>query len=157
MSRPIVIACSLAIAALLITPAVLLAADPAKRLDDAFKRADKDHDGTLSRDEAKALPQVSKHFSSIDADKDGTVSKDEIKAYMKHAAKSMQEKGKEAFQAADKNHDGTLSREEANAMPKVARHFEQMDTDKDGTVSEAEIRAYLKSHRGTMKGTPRQQ
>jgi len=157
MSRPILIACSLAIATLLATPTMLLAADPSKRLDDAFKRADKDKDGTLDREEAKALPRVSKHFNSIDADKDGTVSKDEIKVYMKQAAKSMQEKSKEAFEAADKDKDGTLSREEAKGLPKVARHFDQMDTDKDGTVSEAEIRAYLKSHRGTMKGTPRQQ
>ena len=155
MSRPTLLA--LAMASLLWIPATLLAADPAKRMEAAFKKADKDHDGTLDREEAKAFPALAKHFNSIDANQDGKLSQDEVKSYMKQAAKSMQEKGKEAFQAADKDNDGTLTREEAKALPKVARHFDQMDTDKDGTVSQAEISAYLKSHPGTMKGTPRQQ
>ena len=54
----------------------------------AFNRADKDHDGTLDKTEAKAMPRVSKHFKAIDTDKDGTVSLDEVHAYMKsHSAK----------------------------------------------------------------------
>jgi Ca2+-binding EF-hand superfamily protein len=157
ISRPNGIACVLAIAAMLSAPATGLAEDFAKRLDDAFKRADKDKDGTLDRNEAKALPQVSKHFDRIDLNKSGAISLTEIKAYLKQASKSIQEKGKDAFQAADKDKNGTLSREEAKALPKVARNFDKVDADKDGTVSEAEIRAYLKSHPGTMKGTPRQQ
>ena len=51
--------------------------------DAAFTRADKDHDGTLDKAEAKAMPRVSKNFDAIDTDKDGTVSLDEIHAYMK--------------------------------------------------------------------------
>ena len=57
----------------------------------AFKKADKDHDGTLDRKEAKAMPRVAKNFNAIDVDKDGTVSIDEIHTYMKaqhHAAKN---------------------------------------------------------------------
>jgi Ca2+-binding EF-hand superfamily protein len=49
----------------------------------AFKKADKDGDGTLDRDEAKAMKKVAKHFDEIDADKDGTVTLDEIHTYMK--------------------------------------------------------------------------
>lgn len=30
-------------------------------------------------------------------------------------------------------------------MPRVARHFDAIDTDKDGTVSEQEIHAYMKA------------
>lgn len=58
---------------------------------DAFKKADKDNDGTLDRKEAKAMPRVAKNFDAIDVDKDGTVSLDEIHTYMKaqhHAAKN---------------------------------------------------------------------
>ena len=51
--------------------------------DVAFAKADKDHDGTLDKAEAKAMPRVSKNFDAIDTDKDGTVSLDEIHAYMK--------------------------------------------------------------------------
>ena len=56
--------------------------------DAAFKKADKDNDGTLDRKEAKAMPNVAKNFDAIDADKDGTVSLEEVHIYMKgpHAA-----------------------------------------------------------------------
>ena len=56
--------------------------------DAAFKKADKDNDGTLDRKEAKAMPKIAKNFDAIDADKDGTVSLEEIHTYMKgpHAA-----------------------------------------------------------------------
>jgi Ca2+-binding EF-hand superfamily protein len=50
--------------------------------DAAFKKADKDNDGTLDRKEAKALPRVAKNFNAIDTDSDGTVSLDEVHTYM---------------------------------------------------------------------------
>jgi hypothetical protein len=49
----------------------------------AFKKADKDNDGTLDKQEAKAMPNIAKNFDAIDADKDGTVSLDEVHTYMK--------------------------------------------------------------------------
>ena len=51
--------------------------------DAAFKKADKDHDGTLDKAEAKAMPRVAKNFDAIDADKGGTVSLDEVHTFMK--------------------------------------------------------------------------
>jgi Ca2+-binding EF-hand superfamily protein len=50
--------------------------------DAAFKKADKDNDGTLDKKEAKAMPRVAKHFKAIDTDKDGTVSLEEVHTYM---------------------------------------------------------------------------
>jgi Ca2+-binding EF-hand superfamily protein len=49
----------------------------------AFKKADKDGDGTLDKEEAKAMPHVAKNFDAIDADKGGTASLDEIHNFMK--------------------------------------------------------------------------
>ena len=49
----------------------------------AFRKADKDNDGTLDRKEAKAMPNVARNFDAIDADKDGTVSLDEVHTFMK--------------------------------------------------------------------------
>lgn len=49
----------------------------------AFLNADKDHDGTLDREEAKKLPRVFKNFDAIDTDKDSTVDREEIHNYMK--------------------------------------------------------------------------
>lgn len=48
-----------------------------------FAKADKDNDGTLDKQEAKKLPNVSKHFDEIDVDKDGTVDREEIHNFMK--------------------------------------------------------------------------
>lgn len=48
----------------------------------AFDAADKDHDGTLDRKEAKKLKNVYKNFDAIDADKDGTVDRDEVHNFM---------------------------------------------------------------------------
>jgi Ca2+-binding EF-hand superfamily protein len=53
------------------------------RAVERFKSADKDSDGTLTKDEAKSLPRVAKNFDAIDTDKDGTVSEQEIHDFMK--------------------------------------------------------------------------
>jgi Ca2+-binding EF-hand superfamily protein len=140
-----------ALAAVLALPGVSFAEDHAARLEAAFKAADKDNDGTLDREEAKAMPRVSKNFDAIDTDKDGTVSMDEIKAAMMHAKHAMQEKGEAAFKKADADNDGTLDKEEAKAMPRVAKNFDAIDTDKDGTVSMDEIRAFMKAQHKSMQ------
>ena len=66
----------------LAAPAV--AADSAaeqQELEKAFKAADKNGDGKLSRAEAKdGMPRVAKNFDRIDANKDGFVTLDEINA-----------------------------------------------------------------------------
>jgi len=117
-------------------------AGKADKLEAAFKKADKDNDGTLDKEEAKAMPRVAKNFDAIDTDKDGTVSMDEIKAGMKQAAHA---KGEAAFKKADTDNDGTLDKTEAKAMPRVAKSFDAIDTDKDGTVSMEEIHAFMQS------------
>ena len=48
---------------------------------DKFNGADADHDGFLTRDEAKKMPRVSDHFDDIDADHNGKVSMQEIAQY----------------------------------------------------------------------------
>ena len=50
------------------------------------------------------------------------------------------------FQAADKDGDHALTREEAEAgqMTGIAEHFEEIDADKDGKVTQKEFRDYLK-------------
>lgn len=147
----------IAVAALIASAAVLApvfsahAEEKGARLEAAFKQADKDNDGTLTRDEAKSMPRVAKNFDAIDADKDGTVSLDEIHASMKAKGKEMHDRGVEKFKAADKDNDGTLTSDEARAMPRVAKNFDAIDTGKDGTVSEKEIHDYMKAQHDKRK------
>jgi cell division septation protein DedD len=51
------------------------------------------------------------------------------------------------FVDADTDHDGRLSRSEAQAMPMVARHFDQIDANGDGYITRDE----LKAARGRMQ------
>lgn len=121
------------------------------RMEEQFKKADKDNDGTLTKEEAKAMPHVAKHFKEIDTDKDGTVSMDEIRAYGKPRKEGAHEHGKERFNKADKDNDGTLTKEEAKAMPNVYKNFDAIDTDKDGTVSLEEVHNFMKAKREQNK------
>ena len=75
--------------AALMAPATFAADQPDGKLEAAFRKADTDNDGTLTRDEAKTMPRLAKDFDAIDTDKDGTVSDKEIHDYMKaqHAKK----------------------------------------------------------------------
>ncbi|HVS27186.1 MAG TPA: EF-hand domain-containing protein [Burkholderiales bacterium] len=149
------------IALLLLVPAFALADDAGKpgekkyRMEEHFKKADKDNDGTLTRDEAKAMPHVAKHFDEIDADKDGTVSMDEIRAFAKAHHKDAHHRGEERFKKADKDNDGTLTKDEAKAMPNVYKNFDAIDTDKNGTVTLDEIHNHMKSRRETRQGQPK--
>ena len=134
-----------------------------EKFEAAFKSADKDGDGTLDKEEAKAIPKVARNFDALDTDKDGTLSmaevmagaKDKMKGKgkdMRDKTKAMHEDGKARFAAADKDGDGTLDKEEAKAMPRVAGNFDKIDADKDGTVSMDEIHAFMKSqHQGKRK------
>jgi len=50
-------------------------------LDKRFTDADADHDGKLSRDEAKAgMPKVYEHFDEMDTAKTGFVTKEQVQA-----------------------------------------------------------------------------
>lgn len=44
----------------------------------AFSNADTDHDGQLSREEAQALPTLSRHFDEMDRDSDQQLSQTEV-------------------------------------------------------------------------------
>ena len=58
----------------------------------------------------------------------------------------MHDKGAAAFKKADKDNDGTLDKKEAKSMPRVAKNFDAIDTDHDGTVSMDEVHSYMAAH-----------
>jgi hypothetical protein len=49
----------------------------------AFQRADKDHDGMLSAQEAATLPAIGSRFESLDTNKDKMLSRQEFEAGLK--------------------------------------------------------------------------
>jgi hypothetical protein len=52
------------------------------------------------------------------------------------------------FTTANTTHDGHLTMDQAKAgYPTIARHFDAIDKDKRGYVTEADIRAYYKTQR----------
>lgn len=58
----------------------------------------------------------------------------------------MDTKLQERFAAADKDANGYITAEEASGkMPRVAKHFDEIDTSQRGSVTLDEIRAYMSS------------
>jgi Ca2+-binding EF-hand superfamily protein len=78
-------------------------------------------------------------------------SKPTVQKEMTNPSKSMHDKGDAAFKKADKDNDGTLDRKEAKAMPRVAKNFDAIDVDKDGTVSLDEVHTFMKARRDATK------
>ena len=149
MQRTPVLIASLAVAVLTISSLARAADMPMEhgKAMEKFKLHDTDKDGTLDKTEAKAMPFVDRNFDAIDTDKDGTISMEEVMAFSKAKMRDMHAKGEARFKAADKDGDGTLDQTEAKAMPHVAKHFADIDADKDGTVSMEEIHTFMKAHR----------
>jgi len=144
--NPTNLAIALAAAVALSSPLLALSAEEhGSRMEAHFRAADKDNDGSLTREEATAMPRVAKNFDAIDADKSGTVTLAEVQATMKKMAKEMHKRGEERFKAADGNGDGMLDREEAKAMPRVAQNFDAIDADKSGKVTGKEIHVYMRA------------
>lgn len=53
------------------------------------------------------------------------------------------QKLEDRFAAADKDHDGKLTKAEAQAgMPRLAKHFDEVDTQKTGSVTLDQVKQY---------------
>lgn len=103
-----------------------------------IERLDTNKDGKVSLDEFKT--NVSATFKTFDADGNGQVTKDEIKA--RHDA--FKDARKAVRDAADA--DKATARDALQAagpfmLPGAGKMFDRADTDKNGTLSEAEVLA----------------
>jgi Ca2+-binding EF-hand superfamily protein len=151
------------IAAFFLVPTLGFAADnttataPKGVRDSYFKKADADGNGTLSRAEVQmSMPRLAEKFDQIDTNKDGQLSRDEMKAWKKthkHARKEgkkadRQARAAERFKHADTDGDGKISRAEAEQnAPRLAKKFDAIDANKDGQLTQEELRAYRESKR----------
>ena len=103
-----------------------------------IERLDANKDGKVSLDEFKT--NISATFKTFDADGNGQVTKDEIKA-RRDAFKDARKAVRDAADA-----DKATAREALQAaapfmLPGAGRMFDRADTDKNGTLSEAEVLA----------------
>ena len=107
-------------------------------------------DGQVSRDEHTAAAK--KMFDTMDGDKDGKVTATEMEAAHAQMVGKDAKKMKGRMSAADKikvvdtNGDGALTAEEHATG--ATTMFDRMDTDKNGTLSKAELDA---GHKTMMK------
>jgi len=96
-------------------------------------KADTNGDGILSVDELKAGEEKmrAEHLAKVDTNGDGTVSPEERQAAFEKFAQAR-------FAKLDKNGDGALTKDEVG--DKRWEHLSVADADKNGSVTEAEIR-----------------
>ena len=121
-----------------------------------LKQADTDANGLISRDEAKALPRIAKHFDEIDANRDGQLSPDELRAFHEKMraqhAQMREQRFAEHWKKLDTDGDGRVSLAEAKAnAPRMAEHFAQIDTNGDGFITPEEMKAAHQAHHRAAK------
>ena len=121
-----------------------------------LKQADTDGNGLISRDEAKSLPRLAKHFDEIDANHDGQLSQDELRAFHQqmHAQHEQMraQRMAEHWKKIDTDGDGRVSLAEAQAnAPRLAEHFGQIDANGDGFITPDEMKAAHQRHHRAQK------
>ncbi|KAF1055434.1 MAG: hypothetical protein GAK43_00228 [Stenotrophomonas maltophilia] len=125
---------------------VALAADtPASAPSPRLAKLDTNGDGVIDRQEAAAAPWLAQHFDQLDKNKDGKLSADEL-PHWKRGHRGLGGHG-ERWAKLDTDKDGRISRAEAQADPRLAARFDQLDLNKDGYLDKADRELRMKQHR----------
>lgn len=120
-----------------------------------WQEADTDGDGKLSTTEANANAGLSSRFSTIDADKDGFVTTEEYRTFYtanasqgaENASSQSAVVSRDTWVKLDADADSRISLAEASANPDLTAKFSNMDSNRDGFVSQEEYTAYSKTHK----------
>jgi hypothetical protein len=116
-----------------------------------FSDMDTNADGVLSKVEFEAFH--ARRFKEIDTNVDSRITRDELQAQFKKMVERSRESFREHFNNADGNQDGSLSREEAKKIPMLAKHFDEVDSNKNNKVTADEMAAVMKKmHQSTGAG-----
>lgn len=114
-------------------------------MDLQFQKMDADKNGTITREEAAAYERIDAMttaaarnralFAQLDADRNGQLSPDEFRRLVQ----PVQATGQKFIQSMDSNRDGRVTLIEHRAS--TVANFDKIDTDKDGVVTGAEMKA----------------
>ncbi|MDG2307121.1 MAG: hypothetical protein P8R42_21225 [Candidatus Binatia bacterium] len=105
----------------------------------AFEAADADHDGKLSKDEAKKGGFFSaESFKDTDYDKDGNVTLFELGKAVTKSTKDWLDEHDDH----DKDDDGHVDKNEAKFGSRIYTVFDRADANKDNRVDQREIKNY---------------
>lgn len=114
-----------------------------------FDTIDANHDGVITREEARAAHAAV--FNQIDTNHDGFLTRDEMRTHHRAQMQGMRDKMRTNHsEMIDKDKDGKISRNEWTSAPEEmrvqreqmrAQMFDRLDTNRDGFLSDAEMRA----------------
>jgi EF-hand domain pair/EF hand len=113
------------------------------RMSRLLKAVDKDHNGTISPDEAKQYAAA--RFDRYDTNRDGKLTLQEFQAASRAGTsdRQRQERGmqirEKMFRAMDKDHNGTVTKDEY--LAEAEARFQKADADHNGALSLEELRS----------------
>lgn len=124
-----------------------------------FTAADKNADGRIDKTEAAAVGErMATHFDRMDANSDGFLDKEELAATRRHMRraggkmKHMMSYQRGLFVGMDDNADGALTPAEIGTKHKAwSDDFDIIDTNRDGKVTQEELRAYGRAKMQAMR------
>jgi len=96
-----------------------------------------------AQEKAADKAMIDKAFSGMDTNKDGSIDRAELGVYMQAIVDKQRSDFDQGFVEVDVNKDGKIDRQEAKANTILVTYFDALDTDKDGSLSKAEMDAAL--------------
>ncbi len=118
----------------------------------SHSKLDTDGSKAISRSEAASHPRLAERFDAIDTNKDGQLTQDEMKAHRATSSdKDRAQNAEEVFKRLDADNSGGVSKAEAAQRPRLAKHFDAIDANKDGQITREEAKAAhekMKAKRG---------
>jgi Ca2+-binding EF-hand superfamily protein len=127
-----------------------------------FERMDKNKDGTVSKNEFTHFYSIfvtqkeddNIRFAALDVDQSGNITRDELRKFMQREdAFVTEEQVKGLFDLMDRNKDGIVSKKEfLHRYTLNRKRFMEVDTDHSGSVSFAELHAFMLKDDETATG-----